>query len=78
LADLRESEPKIINLTVEDAAAAGLPAPVPAAAGAVGTAKSAGAGDPQHDPVLREAEHIMADYVSLAPAPAPLNVAAIQ
>jgi carboxyl-terminal processing protease len=71
---LGESQPKTYDITVENAGKPGLPAAAstgessPSAklsVSADGKTKASAAGVPSGDPVLRESEHIMADYVDL-------------
>jgi carboxyl-terminal processing protease len=73
LAALKESQPITYNITVENADTPGLPAPVTALS-APATKLPASVADktneaetsiPPSDPVLRESEHIMADYVEM-------------
>jgi carboxyl-terminal processing protease len=69
-----ESQLKTYEITVENSDAPGLPAPVVTKADSSETKTSASAADklahvengvPPNDPVLRESEHIMADYVEM-------------
>jgi hypothetical protein len=82
---LKESQPKIYNVTVENAGKPGLPPPVVAAASLPAAelagspahkTKVASAVNPQDDPVLREAEQIMVDYVDIEHLPLTVAVAA--
>ena len=84
-AALKESQPKTYDFTVESAEKVGLPPPAVAKAGIptaelagspAHKAKVAGAVNPQNDPVLREAEQIMVDYVDMLHLPSTLTVAA--
>jgi carboxyl-terminal processing protease len=70
----RESQPRTCNVTVENSDAPDLPAPVAIKAGSPETKLPASAADKianvergitPNDPVLCEAEHIMADYVDM-------------
>jgi carboxyl-terminal processing protease len=73
LAALKESQPITYNITVENADTPGLPTPVttlsaPAtklSASVTHKTNEAETSIPASDPVLRESEHIMADYVEM-------------
>jgi carboxyl-terminal processing protease len=78
----KESQPVTYDITVKNADTPGLPAPTRtiSPAGKLLTAPAEETGDdasvPQNDPVLRESEHILADYVAMLRQPLPVVVAA--
>ena len=69
----KETQPTTYNITLKEAGAPGLPAPVTAVAAPLAKAMKSDADEAdeaeasvsQNDPVLRESERIMADYVTL-------------
>jgi carboxyl-terminal processing protease len=79
----KESPPTTYDITLKNAGAPGLPAPETAigppvaklAESPADEPEEAGAGVPQSDPVLRESERILADYVSMLRHPSTLAVA---
>jgi carboxyl-terminal processing protease len=80
----KEIPPTTYDITLKNAGTPGLPAPEtkinsPAAKlseSTAGEAEEAGAGVPQSDPILRESERILADYVSMLHHPTSLAAAA--
>jgi carboxyl-terminal processing protease len=79
----KESPPTTYDITLKNAGAPSLPAPETAIGPSVAKLaesladepEDAGAGVPQSDPVLRESERILADYVSMLHHPSSLAVA---
>jgi carboxyl-terminal processing protease len=73
LAALKENQPTTFNITVENADTPGLPAPITTlnasvtklSASVADKTKEAETSIPPSDPILRESEHIMADYVEM-------------
>ncbi len=83
LAACKEIQPTLYDITVASAGKPGLPAPVITTNAPVATASAAGGdemagdatGNSPADTVLREAEHIMADYVDLLRKPSAVAMA---
>jgi hypothetical protein len=79
----KERPPTTYDITLKNAGVPGLPAPKTAKSPPVAKLsespadepEEAGAGVPQSDPVLRESERILADYVAMLRHPSPLAVA---
>jgi carboxyl-terminal processing protease len=77
----KENQPTTYEVTVQNANTPGLPAPATTASPPIAKlpadeTRDAGANIPQVDPVLRESERIMADYVVMQHRPSSVAVAA--